>query len=107
MQKEKSMSAAEILKQAQELVNGSRQADYGHPRDNHGCTAVFWSAFLTRRVGAQKKPYALPIINSRDVCRMMMLQKISRDANSPKDDNLVDIIGYALNAAMLDEDREA
>lgn len=86
------MSAGE---EAAELVSGERQLAYGHPRDNHGCTAALWSAYLSRRLD-------MPIaIDAEDVCWLNILQKASRQANLRIEDNVVDVIGYALNVEML------
>jgi len=79
---------ATVLEEAQDAVGGERRASYGHPAVNHGRTAAMWSAYL----GIQ--------ITARQVCMMNVLQKASRDAHTPKRDNLVDIAGYALNAEM-------
>lgn len=88
------MTPKEIIEQAQVVVSGARQTDYGHPRDNHNCTATMWSAWLSRR-------YDMPIqLDNQDVCMMNVLQKVSREANKHKDDTWVDIVGYVLNAAM-------
>lgn len=98
------MTAKEILAKASEIVNGDRQRDYGHPIDNHGCTADIWTAYISRRVSATCADDACEFrLTPRDVCMMNILQKISRDANMSKDDNLVDIVGYSLNAAMIGE----
>jgi len=86
-----------ILQEAAEVTAGDRQKFYGHPKDNHGNTAALWGAYLTRRFGAGVT------LDARDVCLMMALLKISRDANRRKRDNLVDIAGYARNAEMVDE----
>ncbi len=91
------MTAKEIMVTAETIVNGDRQADYGHPRDNHGCTADLWTAYLNRKLGIEI------IIDAHDVCMLNILQKISRDAHKRKDDTLVDIVGYGLNAAMVGE----
>lgn len=81
-----------ILDDAKQAVEGERQHSYGHPKDNHGCTAALWRDWLQRRFGI-----VLPL-TARDVCWLNILQKASRDANRPKKDNLVDVIGYAENA---------
>jgi len=90
-----------ILDKAKELVLGSRQQDYGRPADNHTRTAILWNAYLdAKRVGAgiQKLTFG-----PEDVCFMAILQKIARDINAPKEDNLVDIAGYALNVQLIRE----
>ena len=91
------MTAKEIIEQAQVVVSGDRQKDYGHPKDNHTCTAQMWSAWLSRK-------YDMPIVvDTEDVCWMNILQKASRQANKSKDDNAVDVVGYVLNDAMCKE----
>ena len=88
------MTAKEIIEQAQVVVSGDRQKDYGHPKANHTCTAQMWSAWLSRK-------YDMPIVvDMEDVCWMNILQKASRQANKSKDDNAVDVVGYVLNDAM-------
>lgn len=79
---------ANVLDEAASVVLGDRRAFYGPPKINHTRTAAMWSAYL----GVQVSPH--------QVCLMNILQKISRDANRQKIDNLVDIAGYALNAEM-------
>ena len=94
------MNAKEILKKSENIVNGERRESYGHPSENHGCTASFWSAYLSRKLRMSVQ------LDVRDVCQMNILQKISRDANMKGEDNVVDTIGYALNIA-IDEDYQA
>lgn len=80
-----------VLEEAASVVDGPRQADYGHPSINHARTAMMWSAYL-----------GIPV-SSRDVCMLNVLQKVSRDRNRPKRDNPVDIAGWARNAEMCEE----
>lgn len=89
-----------ILEEALRIVDGDRGKFYGHPLDNHGNTAEFWASYLKRKFGVEIN------LKGRDVCLMMVLLKISRDANRPKEDNLLDICGYTRNAQMIDEERE-
>ena len=84
-----------IAVKAIEIVHGERNAHYGHPIDNHTATAALWQAFLRKRFGV------LVVVTPRDVCMLNMLQKICRDAHEPKEDNLVDIAGYAMNAEIV------
>ncbi len=88
-----------FLDEAAEIVNGDRNKFYGHPLDNHGCTADMWSAYLSRRFGVSV------LVTPEDVCVLNILQKTSREANMPKRDNLVDIIGYSLNVEMIEDER--
>lgn len=80
-----------ILAEAEAIVHGSRQADYGTPLANHSRTAALWSAYL-----------GIPV-TARQVCMLNILQKVSRDVHHSKRDNLVDIAGYAENANLCEE----
>lgn len=86
-----------ILETAMKITSGDRQDKYGHPRDNFGSTADLWNAYLKRRHFPSSR------ITAHDVGIMMILVKISREANNPTKDNLVDIAGYARTVEMLSE----
>lgn len=86
-----------ILEEAAKITTEDRQRYYGHPSDNHGNTARFWVEYLERKFSV------VVGLTARDVCMMMILLKVSRDANAPKRDNLVDICGYARNAEQIEE----
>ena len=88
-----------VLEEAADITTNDRQRYYGHPKYNHGNTADMWSAYLNRKYGFEGP------LDARDVCMMMVLLKVSRDANSPKRDNLVDICGYTRNAEQVDEQK--
>ena len=78
-------------------MSGDRNRDYGHPDDNHGCTAELWNAWLLRRAS----PFG-----AVDVCVFNILQKLSRLAETPDHlDSWRDIAGYAQNAAWCLEQR--
>jgi hypothetical protein len=87
-----------VLEEANRLVHGDRQSGYGHPRDNHAATAELFNAYLRRKYEG-----TFPGLDARDVCVFNICQKLSRFANAPKRDNLVDIAGYAANLEMLEE----
>lgn len=74
-----------ILEEAQRLIHGQRNKDYGHPRENIGHTAAMWSAYL----GVEVTPM--------DVCHMMQQLKQSRMKTTGQyhRDSNVDIAGYA------------
>ena len=42
-------------------------------------------------------------ISARQVCLLNVLQKISRDAHSPEQDNPVDLIGFGINADICEQ----
>lgn len=87
-----------LLETASEIVNGERQRAYGHPLENHRATAEMWSAWLNRRLDCD-----FIRLEATDVCWLNVLQKASRQANMDTDDNLVDVVGYVLNMAMINE----
>ena len=89
-----------VLDKADEVTSNDRNRYYGHPLDNHTNTAAFWSSYLNRKYGSDIS------LSARDVCMMMILLKVSRDANKQNEDNLVDICGYARNAEMVDVEAE-
>lgn len=92
------MEKKNILKEAEEIVNGQRRKDYGTPTDNHSRTAAMWNAYLSKR-------YPGIALTATDVCWMSILTKVSRAACSPGHyDSRLDVIGYALNLDMIQAD---
>lgn len=83
-----------VLLEAQKLVHGDRNADYGHPLDDFSRTARMWSAIL----GVEVSP--------EQVGLCMVAVKISRQCNRPKRDNLVDGAGYFETVSMVLEERD-
>lgn len=81
------LSRADILKAAEGCVNGDRQNDYGTPERNFTLIAELWSTYLS----------TLPHeVTPKDVAAMLILLKVARIASGKKkDDNWVDIAGYA------------
>jgi uncharacterized protein DUF6378 len=80
--------AETVLQEANRLVNGDRQKDYGHPLDDYTKTGAFWSIILKDKL----KPGET--ISPQDCVLMMVCLKISREMNLPKRDNRVDGAGY-------------
>jgi len=78
-----------VLDEATELVDGPRNADYGHPLEDFTRIATMWSALL----GVDIEP--------EQVAYCMCCVKLSRQTNKPKRDNLVDLAGYARTAEMV------
>jgi hypothetical protein len=72
------------VEEAQRIVGGQRQEDYGDPEDNTERIALAWSAYL----GVN--------ITKRDFCWMMVLLKAMRDTHKAKRDNPVDAHGYLI-----------
>lgn len=78
------MNRKEILNKAEEIINGDREGTYGKPEDSFDRIAQLWSVYLNHD------------ISSVDVANMMVLLKVARNAGGVyKDDNWIDICGYA------------
>lgn len=80
-----------ILKEADRIVGGDRNAAYGHPKTDFARTAMIWSAILGVEVKAEQVP----------LC--MIGVKMSRQCNAAKRDNWVDMAGYAQTGYMVDQ----
>lgn len=84
MSAEKIGPRADMLREAEQLVDGDRNNQYGDPRQDFQRTAAMWSAYL----GVEIAPH--------DVAALMAMLKISRIRWSPgKRDSWVDLAGYA------------
>ena len=78
-----------ILVEAESLVHGPRQASYGHPADDYGCVVEMFNAWMDH-----KHPDGWNRLSVEDAITFMVFVKLSRQANKPKRDNLVDAAGY-------------
>ena len=86
------MNRKEILREAERIVMGSRQENYGSPESNFANIAAYWSVYLHKSV------------SPADVAVMMILMKAARLSNKiDHTDSWVDIAGYAANGAELTE----
>lgn len=88
---EKSLLTPEqsVLNEAASTIISGRKDDYGNAEDSFATIAELFSTFLTARTGQSVK------LSGRDVAMLNILQKVARDTQSRKRDNLVDIAGYA------------
>lgn len=81
----------ELLKQATDAVCTDREGQYGSPEDNFRRIADLWTTYCG---GYNFEP--------KDVAMMMSLLKIARIATGKhKDDNYIDLAGYAACGAEL------
>lgn len=71
-----------ILQEAEELVNGERQFDYGPPKESFGKAAVIASIICNKEIHAE------------DIIKIQIALKLVRESYFPKRDNRVDIGGY-------------
>ena len=78
------MTKNDILDKAKTIINGERQGTYGEAENSFAIIAQMWTAYLGKD------------LSSSDVANMMVLMKVARNANGVyKDDNWIDICGYA------------
>lgn len=83
---------AAILREAEKMVCGHREQDYGDPEDNFLLIAQLWTAYT----GREHSPL--------DVAIMMCLMKIGRIATGTATrDSFVDAIGYLACGAEIRE----
>ena len=86
---------SEVL-EANSLVNGERQGDYGTPKQNYEGIARVWSGILF--------PILKRDITAEEAALCMVGLKIQRQAMKHKRDNLVDAHGYLLVYSHIRED---
>lgn len=80
-----------FLQEAAKITTSERRRDYGRPLINFLRIAIRWSNFLGLTISPTK------------VAAMMIDVKLARQQNTPKDDNWVDMIGYAACVSDMDE----
>lgn len=86
------MNKNDILDKAKTIINGERQGTYGNAEDSFSVIAEMWSAYLKKD------------ISSSDVANMMILMKVARNSSGVyKDDNWIDICGYAALGGEIQE----
>lgn len=87
---ELSPTAPTVLEEAQLLVYGDRQVDYGHPRANMAAVAGLITAYMRARGAVMED------LRPGDAAALMTLLKLGRYATGgAKRDTVVDIAGYA------------
>ncbi len=91
--KKPSKKQATILSEAEGIVYGARQEDYGNVKTNFSNIARQWSVVL----GVDVTP--------EQVGLCMIQVKIARQMNKPKRDNLVDIAGYAATIEKMQKEK--
>lgn len=84
------MTREQILEAAKKCVCGDREEDYGSPEQNFQTIAALWTA------------YKHVTFDPVDVAMMLALLKIGRvSSGRVKDDNAIDLAGYAACAGEL------
>lgn len=87
--------SSSILEEAEQLIHGDRQRDYGSARESFGRIADFWTTYL----GPNLVRHLTPL----NVAQMMVLLKVSRSVTSSKRDTFVDQAAYSDLAYTLSE----
>jgi hypothetical protein len=90
------VTRADVLHEAEKIVNGNRLEQYGEPEDNFKKISGLWEEYLTDKNGNESvsiEPY--------DVAIMMILLKTGRIGHIPNLDDYIDIAGYAACAGAI------
>ena len=78
-----------ILEEADAIINGERQDQYGNPEDSFQIVADFWTVYLIHKYNFEWS------LDAEDIAIMMSLLKHARMlGQNSKRDNFVDAIGY-------------
>lgn len=88
------MKPEDLIDEAVRLVNTDRQKTYDHPFDNFSRIGLIWSAILDKEITPEQ------------VALCMVGVKLAREAYAPKDDNIIDGVGYFLTLAKVREARK-
>lgn len=84
------MNRSDILQEAEKIVTGNREQEYGRPEENFRTIAEFWSTYMGIT------------ITPKDVGMMMALLKIARIRTGfAKEDSFIDLAGYAACAGEI------
>ena len=99
------MTRKEILENAMRCVGGDRDQQYGKPENSFLTIAHLWNIYLN---AADVNDGVSITIKSKDVAAMLALLKIARIATGvQKDDNWIDLAGYAACGGELETIAEA
>ena len=97
------------LEEANTIVNGERQDQYGAPEDSFEIIAGYWNVFLRQKIKEACNHLGFDVVDIDDLLspldatNMMVLFKQARKLGQmPKRDNYIDSIGYeAIGADRL------
>lgn len=88
---------AEVLRKAEELITGDRNASYGEPTQNFTDIAGMWNVLLRHKLRDGEA------IDPGDTAAMMISLKLVRRIASDNPDNWIDAAGYAGCGAEADK----
>lgn len=94
------VTSESVLQEADKIVGGARQKDYGHPIDNFGRVAELVNAYLTAVTAVFTK------LTEEQVVDLLILLKIARLMNGHHTDSVMDIAGYAKVRFMITDERK-
>ncbi len=88
------MNRSELLEQAEKIVNGHREDEYGSPERNFQTIAQLWGAYINAAcINGTDFDFCL---TEEDVAALMILMKVARISSDRQHlDSWVDIAGYA------------
>lgn len=89
MTKSEGTHREEVLREAGRLVHGDRNLAYGSPTQNFANTAEIWTVLFRHKLQPGE------VIRPDEVATAMIGLKLARTVGQPKQDNWVDIAGYA------------
>lgn len=91
------MNKNDILRTAEKIINGERQGTYGSAENSFNTIASLWTGYL-------KGNGREIVVDAADVANMMILMKVARNSSGVyKDDNWIDICGYAALGGDIQE----
>lgn len=91
-----------LLHQAQALIHGQRQQDYGDKLTNFSQVSMMWQGYLAPKLLPESR------ITPEDVTFLMIQLKLARLSKSPDHrDSILDVAGYAGCADYLQQERAA
>ena len=83
-----------VLSEAQDLIFGDREKDYGAPKDNLAIVARLWETYLEARLANCGGAGTFHLTN-KDVAMLLLLLKVARLSKSPNHrDSVIDAAGY-------------
>ena len=84
---------------AKKLVWGDRNHDYGSPKADFDRIAKCWSGLMGGKLKTD--------LSAVDVGLMMAALKLCRHAHKPKDDNLIDLVGYEICIERIEAEQKS
>lgn len=82
----------DILDHVRDLINGTKREEYGEIHASFGRIAELWGIILNRS------------ITSTEIALCMIAFKLAREVEKHKQDNIIDILGYAYCLALLNNE---